>query len=65
MSIHQDFANAIVDVCNAESRRLDSPQFEALTPTCSFGERLLILAELPMWAQRDINRTAGLGQWVA
>lgn len=59
--IYGDFAIALVAAFNAEDRDLNSATFEAFTSRCTLDERLAVFLELPGWAQRQIEETAGLG----
>lgn len=56
MSAVQDLATAIEELCNRDGMRLDAPTLERMTPTCSLIERAQVIAALPMWAQRQIER---------
>jgi hypothetical protein len=58
MTAVADLAALIEDYCNREGLHLDSAQFARLTPTCSLLERERVLAELPLWARRAIERSA-------
>lgn len=70
MSWAKDFASLIEAHCNQEriveepggpvayGMELNHSMFIVMTPTCSLVEREQILAELPMWAQRQIERSA-------
>lgn len=54
-AIFSRLADAIVHACNADGRDLDEPTFTRLTDGLGQAERLLVLAELPTWARRQIE----------
>lgn len=69
MTLVADFAQMIERFCDDEyiveepggpvayGIRIDHDMFMVLTPTCSVVERERVLAELPPWAQRQIQQS--------
>lgn len=60
MSMAADFAALLVDHANDEGRCLDAEEFAFRTARCDGLERDAIWSELPLWAQRQIERTTSM-----
>lgn len=52
-----DLAALMVDHCNDEGRCLDAEEFAFRTQRCDPLERDAVWQALPLWAQRQIEKT--------